>query len=155
METTVPFGRSISVRQLPFAVLSDNVFWNRCMRLYGNRSLCDRLRSTICDPRSSAIVCDHMETSLNRYWIGQTRAGFSTEMEPFYFFWESFSLSLTALIFSVPNCSRSSKIVFDHPLPNMLNCIYAQQCSLVCKYRSEPSNWQQMSLCSSHLPTTN
>ena len=34
------------------------------LRLYGNRSLCDRLRSTICDPRSSAIVCDHMETSL-------------------------------------------------------------------------------------------
>ena len=31
METTVPFGRAISVRQLPFAVLSDNVFWNRCM----------------------------------------------------------------------------------------------------------------------------
>ena len=26
METTVPFGRAISVRQLPFAVLSDNVF---------------------------------------------------------------------------------------------------------------------------------
>ena len=35
------------------------------LRLYGNNSLCDRLRSTICDPRSSAIVCDHMETSLN------------------------------------------------------------------------------------------
>ena len=34
------------------------------LRLYGNNSLCDRLRSTICDPRSSAIVCDHMETSL-------------------------------------------------------------------------------------------
>jgi len=31
METTVPFGRAISVRQLAFAVLSDNVFWNRCM----------------------------------------------------------------------------------------------------------------------------
>ena len=26
METTVPFGRAISVRQLPFAVLSDKVF---------------------------------------------------------------------------------------------------------------------------------
>ena len=26
METTVPFGRAISVRQLPFAVVSDNVF---------------------------------------------------------------------------------------------------------------------------------
>ena len=26
METTVPFGRAISFRQLPFAVLSDNVF---------------------------------------------------------------------------------------------------------------------------------
>ena len=26
METTVPFGRAISVRQLPFTVLSDNVF---------------------------------------------------------------------------------------------------------------------------------
>ena len=26
METTVPFGRAISVRQLPFAVLSDNFF---------------------------------------------------------------------------------------------------------------------------------
>ena len=34
------------------------------LRLYGNNSLCDRLRSAICDPRSSAIVCDHMETSL-------------------------------------------------------------------------------------------
>ena len=29
--TAVPFGRAISVRQLPFAVLSDNVFWNRCI----------------------------------------------------------------------------------------------------------------------------
>ena len=35
------------------------------LRLYGNNSPCDRLRSAICDPRSSAIVCDHMETSLN------------------------------------------------------------------------------------------
>ena len=26
IETTVPFGRAISIRQLPFAVLSDNVF---------------------------------------------------------------------------------------------------------------------------------
>ena len=26
METTVPFGRAIAIRQLPFAVLSDNVF---------------------------------------------------------------------------------------------------------------------------------
>ena len=52
---------------------------------------------------------------------------------------ESFSLSFTALIFSVPNCSRSLKVVFDHPLPNMLNCIDAQQCSLVYKYGSEPS----------------
>ena len=34
------------------------------LRLYGNNSLCDRIRSAICDPRSSAIVCDHMETSL-------------------------------------------------------------------------------------------
>ena len=34
------------------------------LRLYGNNSLCDCLRSAICDPRSSAIVCDHMETSL-------------------------------------------------------------------------------------------
>ena len=33
-----------------------------CLRLYGNNSLCDRLRSAIRDPRSSAIVCDHMET---------------------------------------------------------------------------------------------
>ena len=32
METTVPFGRTISVRQLRFAVLSDKVFWNRCIR---------------------------------------------------------------------------------------------------------------------------
>ena len=31
METTVPFGRAISVRQLPFAVLSDNFFLNRCI----------------------------------------------------------------------------------------------------------------------------
>ena len=37
------------------------------LRLYGNRSLCDRLRSTICDPRTSAIVCDHMETSLDAH----------------------------------------------------------------------------------------
>ena len=34
-------------------------------RLHGNNCLCDRLRSAISDPRSSAIVCDHMETSLN------------------------------------------------------------------------------------------
>ena len=27
----VSFGRAISVRQLLFAVLSDNVFWNRCI----------------------------------------------------------------------------------------------------------------------------
>ena len=32
--------------------------------LYGNSFLCDRMRSAICDPRSCAIVCDHMETSL-------------------------------------------------------------------------------------------
>ena len=32
IETTVPFGRTIFVRQLPFAVLSDNLFWNRCIR---------------------------------------------------------------------------------------------------------------------------
>ena len=31
METTVPFGRAISVWQLPFAVLSDNVFLNKCI----------------------------------------------------------------------------------------------------------------------------
>ena len=31
METTVPFARAISVQQLPFAVLSDNVFLNGCM----------------------------------------------------------------------------------------------------------------------------
>ena len=31
METTVLFGRAISFRQMPFAVLSD-VFWNRCIR---------------------------------------------------------------------------------------------------------------------------
>ena len=30
--TTVPFGRTIFVRQLPFAVLSDNLFGNRCIR---------------------------------------------------------------------------------------------------------------------------
>ena len=33
-------------------------------RLYGNNCLCDRLRYAIYDSRSSAIVCDHMETSL-------------------------------------------------------------------------------------------
>ena len=33
METTVPFCRAISVRRLPFAVLSDNVFWNRCIQV--------------------------------------------------------------------------------------------------------------------------
>ena len=37
-----------------------------CLRLYRINSLCDRLRSAIRDPRSSAIVCDHMETSLMR-----------------------------------------------------------------------------------------
>ena len=31
---TVPFGRTISVRQLPFAVLFDNLFWNRRMKGY-------------------------------------------------------------------------------------------------------------------------
>jgi len=31
IETTVSLGRAISLRQLPFAVLSDNVFWNRCI----------------------------------------------------------------------------------------------------------------------------
>jgi len=35
------------------------------LRLYGNNSLCDRLRSALYDPRSSAIVSDHMETSLH------------------------------------------------------------------------------------------
>ena len=38
METTVPFGRAISVRQLPFAILSDNVFWNRCICSWFNVS---------------------------------------------------------------------------------------------------------------------
>jgi len=33
METTVPFGRAISIQQLPFAILSDNAFWNRCISL--------------------------------------------------------------------------------------------------------------------------
>ena len=28
---TAPFGRAMSVRQLPFAVLSDNFFWNACI----------------------------------------------------------------------------------------------------------------------------
>ena len=32
METIVPFGREISVRQVPLAVLCDKVFLNRCMR---------------------------------------------------------------------------------------------------------------------------
>ena len=48
--------------------------WKKCMATvgtaivcdykYGNSSLCDLLRSAIYDPRPSAIVCDHMETSL-------------------------------------------------------------------------------------------
>ena len=29
--TTVPFGRASSVRPSPFAILSDNLFWNSCM----------------------------------------------------------------------------------------------------------------------------
>ena len=33
METTVPFGPAISIQQLPFAILSNNVFWNRCIPL--------------------------------------------------------------------------------------------------------------------------
>ena len=50
--------------------------------MYGYSRLCDRLRSsaiiwkqdslrssTIYDPRSSAIVCDHMETSLLRIFV--------------------------------------------------------------------------------------
>ena len=49
--------------------------------MYGYSRLCDRLRSSaiiwkrvslrssaIYDPRSSAIVCDHMETSLKWLW---------------------------------------------------------------------------------------
>ena len=28
------FGRIISIRQLPFAVFSDNLFWNRCILVY-------------------------------------------------------------------------------------------------------------------------
>ena len=34
------------------------------LRLYGNSSLCDRLRFAICDPRLSTIFCDRMKTSL-------------------------------------------------------------------------------------------
>ena len=54
-----------------FATVGSAIACDR-LRLYGNNSLCDRLRSAICDPsivcdrlRSSAIVYDHMETSLN------------------------------------------------------------------------------------------
>jgi len=36
------------------------------LRLYGNNSLCDRLRSAICDPRSSAIVCDRLRSYGNQ-----------------------------------------------------------------------------------------
>ena len=51
--------RNVWLQSAPrsFAIVCDY------MRLYGNSSLCDRLR-TICDPQSSAIVCDYMETSL-------------------------------------------------------------------------------------------
>ena len=37
-----------------------------CLRLYGNNSLCDRLRSAIRDPRSSAIVCDRLRSYGNQ-----------------------------------------------------------------------------------------
>ena len=42
------------------------------LRLYGNSSLCDRLRSAICDPRSSAIVCDRLRSYGNQplNWLG-------------------------------------------------------------------------------------
>ena len=46
-----------------FATVGSTIACDR-LRLYGNNSLFDRLRSAICDPRLSAIVCDHMETSL-------------------------------------------------------------------------------------------
>ena len=39
METTLPCGRAISVRQLPFAILSDNVFWNRCIYTHFFRNM--------------------------------------------------------------------------------------------------------------------
>ena len=46
--------------------------WTKCMATVGSAIVCDRLRSTICYPRSSAIACDHMETSLYilspQYW---------------------------------------------------------------------------------------
>ena len=35
-------------------------------RLYGNNCLCDRLRSAICDPRSSAIFCDRLRSYGNQ-----------------------------------------------------------------------------------------
>ena len=36
------------------------------LRLYGNRSLCDRLRSTIRDRLRSAIVCDRLRSYGNQ-----------------------------------------------------------------------------------------
>ena len=54
-----------------FGTSADQNVWLRSalrsLRLYGNSFfaiVCDCLRSAICDLRLSAIVCDHMETSL-------------------------------------------------------------------------------------------
>ena len=43
-----------------FAIVCDR------LRLYGNRSLCDRLRSTIRDRLRSAIVCDRLRSYGNQ-----------------------------------------------------------------------------------------
>ena len=42
------------------------------LRLYGNNSLCDRLRSALCDPRSSAIVCDRLGSYGNQMYKTST-----------------------------------------------------------------------------------
>ena len=81
--------RNVWLRTVGCAIVCDR------LRLYGNSCLCDRLRSTICDPRSSAIVCDHMETSfsesgksLDVYWKLNNKKNCQVrESNPGYFGW--------------------------------------------------------------------
>ena len=47
------------------------------LRLYGNRSLCDRLRSTIRDRLRSAIVCDRLRSYGNQPLIKALANGFN------------------------------------------------------------------------------
>ena len=80
METTVPFCRAISVRQLLLAVLYDNVFWNRCIQIFSFQRKLGRKRhptdrpwmttniKTAIRKRQSAFLRHGKESVIYKFW---------------------------------------------------------------------------------------